>query len=597
MSDVRPRRNRWRIAVALSAGALTTALLPGAVEAHTPPGGEVSNAAITSRQLLTGAVADGLTRNHRFAPGADARRARQGLTGTLRLRGSTMQVLSDAAGGGISTPVMGKDTTFFPDVSLSFFTTRGQLVPTTQDVIRNGVLPKTRSFWDVIVQPGRVWSEPGDRGWNRASFPFALVNSIEGETHTGIAMFMYKGKRVSPVRYQVVQMTSPYYVPEYFTAWGTTRAAFRPGGIDRLRRRVADHRAEMRARLPQRPWSDLERVVDRGTLDDFVTYPDFVRAGVVRNGTLYGTECPTAAGAFPYCEQVRYGVWSVTKSAMLNAAMLRLAQKYGPRFVDRPIARYVPRADVPGWDDVTFRDLAMMASGHGPEGDPTCYLCDYDRWYIAPSEAEKTREALDYPAAFEPGTVLNYRDQDTYLLGVALDALVKRMDGPRASVWEVLRREVYRPLGIHHAPTNATVERGRSPGQPLMSYGYYPTFDDLAKIALLYQNGGSWKGRQILAPALTRQIAPSPRPTPPTGALRSADDGSEYYFLNWWFYRLESTEGCSTYLPEMSGYGGNTVTLAPDRTVVLRMRNDWNGAPNPQASINALADALTRNCS
>src|SRR4029078_10176463 len=98
---------------------------------------------------------------------------------------------------------------------------------------RNGVLQHTRSYWDVIVQPGRVWTQSGDRGWHRASFPFSLVNSIEGETHTGIALFLYRGQHVSHVRYQVVQETAPYDVPEYFSSWGVTDGRF-SARIERL---------------------------------------------------------------------------------------------------------------------------------------------------------------------------------------------------------------------------------------------------------------------------------------------------------------------------------------------------------------------------
>ncbi len=566
------------------------------VEAATPPGGDVSSASISLDELRSGATATGLTHNGRFAPSERARGARQPLTGTLRLEGATMQVLSDAPGGGLSNPVLGKDTTFFPDVDIEFFTVDGRLVPTTQDVIRNGVLEGTRSYWDIIVQPGRVWREPGDGSWNRASFPFALVNSIEGETHMGLAMFAYRGRRVTPVRFQIVQMTSPFYVPEYFTAWGTSDAGWKPGRIGHVGKRTREFRAEQALRLPVRPWFDLTALASEATLDAFTSYADVFQSAVVYRDELYRTDCPTAAGPFPYCDEVRYGVWSVTKSAMMNVALLRLAQKYGQAFLDESIVDYVPAAgSFAGWDDVTIRDLANMASGHGPEGDPTCYLCDYDRWYVALSEQDKTTDALNYPGPFAPpGTVFNYRDQDAYLLGVALDGVVKAHEGPKASVWDLIRTEVYRPLGIFHAPTNSTVESDGSPGQPLMAYGYYATLDDLAKIALLFHHDGRWDGRQLLDPSLVAHYAP--RAEPPAGALPASDDGSTYYYTDWWLNRLESDEGCARYLASMEGWGGISVTLAPSDVIVMRVRNLWVDSPDPQASIDALIDALTTVC-
>jgi hypothetical protein len=115
--------------------------------------------------------------------------------------------------------VRGKDPKIFPGVALSFFTEGSDLVPVTQDVIRSGSTTRGRSYWDIIVQPGRVWSEPGDDGWSRASFPVALMHSIEGETHNGVATFLYKGRELTSLQFQVVQQTSPYYIEDYFTAW------------------------------------------------------------------------------------------------------------------------------------------------------------------------------------------------------------------------------------------------------------------------------------------------------------------------------------------------------------------------------------------
>jgi CubicO group peptidase (beta-lactamase class C family) len=358
---------------------------------------------------------------------------------------------------------------------------------------------------------------------------------------------------------------------------------------------VRRFRQQQVARLPVRPWSDLAASVPPAVLDGFTSYPDVMQSAVVRGGVLYRTDCPTAAGPFPYCDDVRYGVWSETKTAMMNIALLRLAQKYGRGFLDQPIADYVPAAASGGWQDVTFRDLANMASGHGPAGQPTCYLCDYDRWYVALSREDKTLQALDYPRFTAAGTLFNYRDQDAYLLGVAEDAFLKAHEGPSASIWELVRREVYAPLGIHHAPSNSTVEPDGSQGHPLMAYGYYPTLDDLAKISLLYQYRGAWNARQLLDRELVRELLPSP-PGPPSGALPASSDGSAFYELNWWFQRARSTEGCTRFLPQMEGWGGNTVTLLPGHMVVLRMRNLWVDSPHSQTSIDRLADALTSMC-
>lgn len=568
----------------------------GSATGATPPAGPVSHAPITAAQLLNGVRPHGLTANARFARPEVARHA-PAFNATLRLAGATMRVHSDARDHRLTNPVSGKDTTFFPDARIRFFTVGTHLVPATQNVIRIGSLPGTRSYWDLIVQPGRVWTERGDHGWHRASFPFALVNSIEGETHTAIALFLYRGEQVSPVRYQVVQQTSPYDVPEYFTAWGTTDASLRPstGGMAAARRTFVRSQA---LRWPQRPWTALRGHADRATLDGFRSFDDVVQSAVAIDHTVYRTRCPTAAGPFPYCSDVRYGVWSVTKSAMLNLAMMRLTQTLGPQILHARVARYLPGRQPAGWSDVRVGDLANMASGHGPGGNPTCYLCEYPRWYLARSEAAKTAQALDYPRFAKPGTQYNYRDQDAYLLGVVEDNLLKAKRGPRADVWTMLRTEVLRPIGIRYAPANSTIEPGhpRRPGHPLLAFGYYPTLDDLAKIAALYENGGAWHGHQILDRHLVERLLPRRQPSP--AALSASPHGAHSYLTDWHVRRLRSADGCTRYLPQMEGWGGNTVTLAPGRTTLIRIRNNWVGdSTSPQAGINALVDALTPLCS
>src|SRR5690606_11135944 len=135
---------------------------------------------------------------------------------TLRLFETRMPTEPELSVG----EVFGRDPRTFPEVEIGFFTHRGDLVPTTRDVIRRGTSEEGTSYWDMIVQPGRVWSEPDDGGWSRAAFPFALVHSLEGMTHNGLATFLFNDQEVSRVSFQIVQQTSPYYVDSYFVAWG-----------------------------------------------------------------------------------------------------------------------------------------------------------------------------------------------------------------------------------------------------------------------------------------------------------------------------------------------------------------------------------------
>src|SRR5579862_4755830 len=348
---------------------------------------------ITAGALLAGTPATGLTANTAFVPGKAAAPAHEDFAGTLNIAAMPMATVPAELKPG---RVLGKDTRLFPAVSLAFFTDHGDLVPATQDVIRAGSLPGTASFWDILVQPGRVWSVPEDDGWSRGAFPFALMNSLEGETHNGLALFLYKDGQVSHLRVQIVQQTAPFYVADEFTASATVPATEgRLAGVDRAAL-ASVYRASLTDAVPIADWTALVRKVGAAKLDGFdgaVPAGDIVLSGLDDGRTFYLKACDSAAGPLPWCDRARFGVWSATKALATSTALLRLAQKYGPPVFDLRIRDYVPAlAEMAAWRDVRFGDAIDMATGIGtgttkrdPNDIEDGYLQDphYGAWYEA----------------------------------------------------------------------------------------------------------------------------------------------------------------------------------------------------------------------
>ena len=289
---------------------------------------------LTADELRSTIAPTGLVDNRWFTPAEGAGTAKHDFTGTLVLQ--ELEMGTDPVKFS-SREVRGKDPKIFPAVSIAFFTDNGDLVPVTQDLIRYGSTKEGRSYWDVIVQPGRVWSESDDGDWSRASFPFALVHTLDGETHNGLATFLYNGTEVSNVRFQIVQQTAPAWVVDYFKAWGQVPARYEPGNIDNLDMLKAAYGAERANRFPIKSWDELAAEVGADKLRNFESFMDqdeVLVSGLVFKGTLYLKPCKSAAGPMPYCDRMRFGVWSVTKSAACAVALLRLAQKYGPEVFD-----------------------------------------------------------------------------------------------------------------------------------------------------------------------------------------------------------------------------------------------------------------------
>ncbi|MDL2227032.1 serine hydrolase [Deltaproteobacteria bacterium OttesenSCG-928-M10] len=550
-------------------------------------------AKIDAKTMLDGAVR-GYIPNTAFLPPEGAAKAAAGFEGTIKLQEAEMG--TDPAEFK-SREVMGKDPKIFPAAELAFITVGEDLVPASQEVLRYGSMPGGKSFWDIIVQPGKVWSEAGDEGWNRASFPFALVHSLEGETHNGVAMFLYKDGQVSKLHFQIIQMTAPFYVEDYFTAWGALPAAFDPAPVPNKDQLTETWKAALAAEMPLKPWAELEALVGKDKVAKFntdVRPAESVISALYYQGKIYLQKAETPAGPLPYAERQRFGVWSVTKTLGNTTAMLRLAEKYGPEVFDLKVVDYITEFTDPGWSEVTFGDLLNMASGTGrgqPEAEPFNISGDqiddyYYPWYESRSAADKiaAQKAETKFHSFGPGKVARYRDHDHVLLGFAMDRFLKSKEGPKAHIWTMLEEEVFKPIGIYYAPINRSIEDGE-PGLPIMAMGYYPTVEDMVKIALLYDNKGKLGDRQILSAEMLADILPGEEPRGlPTG---DTVVGTHYHKGTWQMpYKTAAGEIIYTV---MRGWGGNYVLIFPENIIAVRVAKNWDGDTG-SASTASMAD-------
>ena len=540
---------------------------------------------LPAEALVDAQGAEGMMPNSAFLPGASAAPAHSSFEGALLLEAAEM---STNPAQFARRMVLGRDTRLFPGTSLSFFTHGDHLVPVDRDLIRVGSLKPAGSYWDILVFPGRIWSEPADETWSRASFGFALTNPLEGETHNGVAMFLYNGSEVSDLRYQIATLTSPFYVEEFFEAWGELQVRHDPAPVADVKALQLDYADELADKLPTLPWEELGVGVGPEALegsDAPVSPRDVIALALLRDGVLYRSPCYTPFGELPYCDDQRFGIWSASKTALGAVSMLALAQKYGPEVFDLPILDYVD-ATPPhhGWDGVTVGDALNMATGLGegsevvePNNQGDGYLVRYDEWYPLASRDEKVAAILtatNHP--WGPGEVVRYRDQDMFLVGVVGDAYVKEQEGPDASLWEFLADEVYRPIGVRHPAAGLTLEPDGSIGVPLMQGPLWATLEYLARIAALMQNHGEHHGRQILHRGkLAELMYETPTRGLPHG--RPTDAGMRTYHMATWYWPFVAGGGCELELPYMSGWGGQRVMMFPNDIAAIRIARQGVG--------------------
>ena len=529
--------------------------------------------------------------NGHFMPIAPGTAAAAPFSGVIRLTSTRLET-SDQNPGADFVDLE------FPGVDLRFISDGNDLIPVDRDFL----IGTNSNVSRIILGPGSIWTEPGDNGWTRASFPFNVGPKRSNLSRNGTATFIYSGSQISALRVQMVQESAGSTAgPLESNVWGTLKAQLTPQTFPNSDAVVADFRVEKAGYWPVASWSDLaaQWKVDPATINGRIANEKVSMTGVVKDGVIYRAPCRTRFGDYPYCQQMRGGSFSMAKSMGAAVALLRLAQKYGDGVGDLLIKDYVNvTATHNGWDHVRFLDALNMATGIGntadgaPLGTGLYTFADENTPFAATvfntgTAAGILQAAFTSPRfSWGPGVEMRYNSIHTFILSAAMDAFLKQKEGPNAHLWDMVFNEVYEPIGIRHAPMMHTIESDGSRGIPYMDVGLYLTADDIAKIAKLYHDGGAFNGQQLLSPALT---AAALYRTADHGLRGSAgwDNpfGMSRYLMSFWSVPWSDGAGCNARVPYMSGLGGNAVALLPNGVTVYRFThsNDYDANPLIQA--------------
>ena len=135
--------------------------------------------------------------------------------------------------------------------------------------------------------------------------------------------------------------------------------------------------------------------------------------------------------------------------------------------------------------------------------------------------------------------------------------------------------EVFRPIGIFHAPMLHTQEVDGGRGIPFLFVGLYPTIDDVAKLTALLQHGSQHQGQHILHAG---KLAEALYKTNAMGLPSRQENrfGVGHYQLSFWSVPYRTPSGCFFQIPFMSGIGGNHVVLLPNGVSAFRFADDHN---------------------
>ncbi len=514
---------------------------------------------LTHADLVSGFEPESIIPEEALTMPEDALPSPHAFQGHLELLGES--------GNGDMTVLLGSlsdDYKHLPEFDYGFIQVDSYLVP-----IQRGLIITAQPKYNFILEPGRIWQEPGDQGFSRASLPFALVFKGQNALLNGTLTFLFDDETVSKVWYQITQETTQNTKANL---WGLLDAAYHPESIPDAEAIREAFRQELAQRFPTQPISALAEKypgIDLSAFGKGVTPEDMGWYGVVVDGVNYLGGCQTRAGTYPYCEWMRQPSYSVAKSTFPALALMRLTQEYGPEVPDLLIRDYVPEAaeSTGDWETVTFNNTIDMATGNY---DSTSFMADdtgdkMGEFFGSAAYDGRIAEAFNWPNKDQPGTIWVYRTSDTFIVTRAMQNFLQSQTGGDDDIFDYVVDEIYKPLNLGPGAftTMRTVENNWQ-GQAEGGYGLWWTPDDIAKLTTFLLDGGAIDGEQVLDPdllAVTMQQDPADRGLP-IGSVSSYNNA-------FWAQRYGRAQefSCEFWVTDWQGISGNVVVLMPNGVV------------------------------
>ena len=498
-----------------------------------------------------------------FTPPPDASEPAHPVQGVLELlpemASGGIEVLKDSFG--ISSDPRWK-LAEFPPFRYRFTSSGQAIIPELQTPQRT-----THPYWEIILSPGRAWQDPAHGDWSRAALPFALKEKNQNCTHNGVMKFAWhESGKISQVEWQVSSETCLYLK---VNLWGTIAASYEPGPLEDAEELAVAHSAWRAARMPTQPLHQLETRYPQIDLSSMApSEPEDTSVwGFVTDGIHYRSNCATRHGPYPFCDELALPSYSLAKSIFAGLYYLHLSHEW-PGFAGMSVSRLVPECRLPDgrWDDVTMSHLVNMTTGNYDDDD---FGKDEDAakmqgFFLAESHEDKVRFSCEaWPRKSAPGTRAVYHTTDTYLLGTAMNAFIRQLDGPGADIHrDYLYPKLLAPLGL--SPLMQWTQRTYdTAAQPFTAYGMEMLSSDVARIADSLQ--GSYRQQNLFDPVGLEQAL-----FRDTGDILHLPAGrGEAYRNGFWGSDKSANIGCpnETWVPFMSGYGGIIVALMPNGTV------------------------------
>ena len=286
---------------------------------------------------------------------------------------------------------------------------------------------------------------------------------------------------------------------------------------------------------------DLRAATGSSNPDQFFTNSDSTALLVIQHGRLVLEQYFNGAD-----RSAMITSFSATKS--WNSALVGAAIAAGYiRSVDDPVTVYIPelaRKD-PRFAAITIRMLLEMRSGLAFDGSGLLENDDsvlYNTTMLRQAVLDRVR------IGSAPGTAFYYNDFNPLLVGIVLE----RATGRTVTQW--LDQMLWQPMGAQY-PGSFSIDSVAG-GFEKMPSGLNGRPIDLMRLGVLYLNGGSWQGTQLV-PA--QWVVDTTNPATATPAMLGLS-----YTMGWW---TRIVDGNRVYFAW--GNHGEYVMVVPNLDIVV----------------------------
>lgn len=325
--------------------------------------------------------------------------------------------------------------------------------------------------------------------------------------------------------------------------------------------------------------STIESMIQAGVMPGAVTF--VARRGHIVQHEAYGHSYLYEDDTHTFAEQpiamekdTIFDLASISKIFTTTAAMI--LYEAGLFDLDDRVAQYIPEFAANGKEDVTIRQLMTHTSG---------FKAWVPLYTIGDSREDRLQYVFEYPLTNEPGSTYTYSDLNMITLG----AFVERLSGKHLD--EFVREQITEPLGMkdtmYNPPESLKHRIAATEYQPWTDRGLvwgevhdenawsldgvaghagvFSSAKDLAILAHMFINNGTYGSKQILKPETIQLLSQNQIPEFP------GDDHGLGWELSQGWYMDGLSEGSTL---GHTGYTGTSIVINQNNdTIAILLTN------------------------